>query len=104
MQTPWRGWGQMVSEMKRTEKKISETDILACYVNVTRDALAWLGTRLLPCGHADVARDAPATCKCACGARDAFVFTWTRWPVDRRVDVLTWSRCDCLPTDALIGL
>ena len=74
------------------------------YVNVTRNALAWLGTRLLPCGHADVARDEPATCKRACGARDMFVCTWTHWPVDGHADVLTWSRCDCLPTSALISL
>ena len=69
------------------------------YVNVTRNALAWLGM----C-HADVARDMPATCKRACGAGDMFVCTWMHWPVDGHADVLTWSRCDCLPTDALIGL
>ena len=72
----------MVSKMKQTENKKPQRQTCwpACGradVNVTRDALVRLGTRLLPCGHADVARDTSATCKCAGVAGDAFACTWT---------------------------
>ena len=60
MQTHWRDWRQMVSETKQTKKKYLRGGHVG-RADVTRDALAWLGTHLLPCGHADVARNAPAS-------------------------------------------
>ena len=90
VQTLWCGWGQMVSEMKQTEKKPQRRTCWPADVNVARDALAWLGTHLPPCGHADVARDVPATCKRACRAGDVFACTWTRWPMGGHVDAFTY--------------
>ena len=80
--TCWHGWGQMVSKMKQTKNKKPQrwTCWPACGsadVNVTRNALVRLGTCLLPCRHADVARDTSATCIRAGMGRETFACTWT---------------------------
>ena len=90
----WRGWRQMVSEMKQTEKKYLRGGHVR-HADVTRDTLAWLGMYLLPCGHADVARNAPASLQ-SC---------WRGWGhVCLHMDALACERmCGhvCLPMDAL---
>ena len=65
------------------------------HADVTRDVLAWLGTHLLPCRHADVARNAPASLQTC----------WHDWGhVCLHMNVLACERtcrCVCLPMDVL---